>query len=383
MKKYDIIVVGAGPAGLCFAGHITNKNVLVIDRKHELGRPVKSSAGTFTDTLIDFGLEDAVRHSSNGFRIILGNGFTRGFHYEKPVLHTLDFPRMIEILSERARNNCEIIHPASVEKVTIKNGTIDSIEIEDTTFKADLFIDASGETRALLKHLAPLYYQKQWLAYGLEYEAAGLDMNADHFDFFFGNTIIPEGYAWIFPTGTTTARIGLGKLVYGKGGTKKVNLKAALHDFISSGIISVMNFNENNITETHGGTMTYYKPLKNPSFNNCFVIGDASSQSSCFLGEGIRFSLMSARKLAIALNSHDIETTRMHYQNYISNMTRYFNICMIFLHFYKLAPDRAIHALMKALTDYDNANMLRILRSEFKRTDFARLLYTVPKNAIL
>ena len=382
MEKYDIIVVGVGPAGLGFAGHILNKNVLVIDRKDELGLPIKSSAATFTETLIDFELEDAVRHSSNGFRIILDNGFTKEFHYEKPVLHSLDFPRMIQILYERAKKNCEIIHPASVEHVNTKDGTIESIETEDNIFKADLFIDASGEARVLLKHLDPSYYQKQWLAHGLEYEVTGLGLNTDYFDFFFGNNIIPEGYSWVFPTGNTTARIGLGKLVPGKGGQKKVNLKDALHDFISSDIISVNNFHENNIMETHGGVMTYYKPLKNPSFNNCFVIGDASSQSSCLLGEGIRFSLKSARELAIALNSHDMETARIYYQDYISNMTRHFNKCMLFLHFYKLAPDWGIHALIKALADYDDTNMLRILRSEFKGTDFSRLLYTVPKNLI-
>lgn len=382
MEKYDIIVVGAGPAGLGFAGHIKNRNVLVIDRKHDLGLPIKSSAGTFTETLIDFGLEDAVRHSSNGFRIILGNGFTKEFHYEKPILHSLDFPRMIEILFERAKQNCEIIHPASVGKVNITDGKIESIEIEDNIFKADLFIDASGEARVLLKHLDPSYYQKQWLGHGLEYEATGLDFNNDYFDFFFGNDIIPEGYSWVFPTGKTTARIGTGKLVQGKGGRKKVNLKDALHDFISSDIMSVQICKEKNIIEIHGGTMTYYKPLKNPCFNNCFVIGDASSQSSCFLGEGIRFSLMSARKLAVELNSYDLETARIHYQNYISNMTYHFNIFMMFLHFYKLAPNWAIYAFIKALADHDDTNMLRILRSEFKSTDFTRLLYAVPKNVI-
>ncbi|MCL7475090.1 MAG: NAD(P)/FAD-dependent oxidoreductase [ANME-2 cluster archaeon] len=380
MEKYDIIVVGAGPAGLGFSGTIKNKNVLVVDRKPELGIPVKSSAGTFTDTLTDFELEEAVRHSSKGFRIILGNGFTKEFHYEKPVLHSLDFPRMIKILSDKARMNCEMIHPASVENVTLKNGNIESIEIDKTLYKADLFVDASGEARVLLKHLNPSYYQRQWLAHGLEYEATGLDFDADSFDFFFSHTIIPEGYAWVFPTGKTTARIGLGKLVYQKGGTKKVNLKNALHEFISSGIITVKNFNENNINEIHGGTMTYYQPLKDPSFNNCFVIGDAASQSSCFLGEGIRFSLLSARKLALLLNSHDLETARLHYQTYISHMTRHFNMCKMFLHYYKLAPERGIYAFLKALSDYDETNMLRILRSEFKGTDFTRLLYTVPQN---
>ena len=48
MEKYDIIVVGAGPAGLSFAEHVRDNSVL--------RAPIKSSAGTFNDTLIDFEL---------------------------------------------------------------------------------------------------------------------------------------------------------------------------------------------------------------------------------------------------------------------------------------------------------------------------------------
>ena len=128
--------------------------------------------------------------------------------------------------------------------------------------------------------------------------------------------------------------------------------------------------------------MTYYKPLKEPYFGNCFVIGDASSQSSCLLGEGIRFSLKSGRELAIALNSFDIDFAKIYYQRYISNTTKYFNRFILFLQYFKLAPNWGIYAFVNALFSYDNVNMLRILRSEFKSTDFIRLLYTLPKNLI-
>lgn len=382
MEKYDIIVVGAGPAGLSFAEHVRDKSVLVIDRKEELGVPIKSSAGTFTDTLIDFELMDAVCHSSKGFRIILDNGSIKEFLYEKPVLHTLDFPRMIKILTERARRNCDILHPASVEKVNIDDGRIKSIETNENSFKADIFIDASGEARVLLKHLNPSYYQKQWLAHGLEYEISKLDLNPEYFDMFFGNNLMPEGYCWVFPTSDTSARIGLGKLILGHGGRRKIIFKDALQNFISSDIMTVKNFHEKNIMENHGGIMTYYKPLKKPYFENCFVIGDASSQSSCLLGEGIRFSLKSGRELAIALNSFDMDFAKIYYQRYISNTTKYFNRFILFLQYYKLAPNWGIYAFVNALFSYDNANMLRIVRSEFKGTDFIRLLYTLPKNLI-
>lgn len=382
MEKYDIIVVGAGPAGLSFAEHIEDKSVLVIDRKKELGVPIKSSAATFTDTIIDFALKDAVCHSSRGFRIILDNGFNKEFLYEKPVLHTLDFSKMIRILEKRTKKNCDILHPVSVEKVTMDAGSIKYIETSENSFKADLFIDASGESRVLLKHLDPSYYRKQWLVHGLEYEASKIDFNPEYFDLYFGNNLIHEGYSWVFPTSNTSARIGLGKLIPGRGGLKKTNLEDALKKFISSNVINVENVDNNNIINVHGGIMTYYKPLKNTFFKNCFVIGDASSQSSCLLGEGIRFSLRSGRELAIALNSFDLDFAQIYYQRYIDNNTKFFQYFTLFLQYFKVAPNWAIHAFVKAITDYDNANMLRVFRSEFRSSDFIKLLYTIPKNMI-
>lgn len=47
MEKYDIIVVGVGLARLSFAELVGDKSVLVIDKKEELGVPIKSSSGTF------------------------------------------------------------------------------------------------------------------------------------------------------------------------------------------------------------------------------------------------------------------------------------------------------------------------------------------------
>jgi len=382
MEKYDIIVVGAGPAGLSFASRIEDKRVLVIDRKEKLGVPVKSSAGTFTETLTEFDLKDAVCHSSRGFRIILDNGFVKEFLYEKPVLHTLNFTKTLTILAERARRNCDILHPVSVDKVRIEDGKIKDIETSENSFKADLFIDASGEKRVLLKHLNPSYYKKQWLVHGLEYELTKLDFNPEYFDFFFGNNLMPEGYCWIFPTSTTSARIGLGKLIPDQGGRRKIKLKDAFQNFISSNVVTVKNFHEDDIVETHRGIMTYYKPLRNAYFKNCFVIGDASSQSSCLLGEGIRFSLKSGRELAIALNSFNLDFAKIYYQMYVNNLTRYFSYFTFFWSYIKWAPNWSIHTFVKALADYDNTSMMRILRSEFKGSDFIRLLYTLPKNLI-
>jgi digeranylgeranylglycerophospholipid reductase len=380
--RYDIIVVGAGPAGLSFASDIKNRDALVIDRNEESDYPIKSSAATFTETLYEFGLKSTTCHSSKGFRAILDNGVRKEFLYEKPVLHTIDFKKMIAIFAKRARKNCELMYSSPVKKVAINSNGIKEIRTEDKTYKADIFIDASGESRVLLKHLNPAYYKKQWLAHGIEYEVSDLDLDPNYFDFFFGNALMPEGYSWVFPTSNNSARIGTGKLMFNHGGRKNVRLENALKRFINSEVITVKGFRKENIKEKHGGIMTYFRPLKKSYIKNCFFIGDAASHSSCLLGEGIRFSLKSGKELALALNSFELNFSKIYYQSYIDNLTRLFQYLTIILRLYKRVPNWGARVIVKALFDYDRTNMLRIIRSELKRSDFLRLLYTIPKNMI-
>lgn len=45
MKKYDVIIIGAGPSGLMAATQIKNKTVLLIDKNNYLGGKIKASGG--------------------------------------------------------------------------------------------------------------------------------------------------------------------------------------------------------------------------------------------------------------------------------------------------------------------------------------------------
>jgi flavin-dependent dehydrogenase len=380
MPHYDIIVIGAGPAGLSFGASIKNKRVLIVEKKEVPGVPVKSSAGTFFTTITRFNLADAVCHASHGIRIALDNGWSKDFRYREPVLYTLDFARMCGLLKERAEKNCEIRTGAHVEKVVLEKGRIKALKIGEERYSADLFIDASGEARTLLRHLSPAYYRNQWLVFGLEFEMDRLTLNSDRFDFFFGNHVIQEGYGWVFPTGEDSARVGLGKLIPGKGGRRKAHLRSALDRFISSGLCPVKVSGETRIRETHRGIMTYYKPLTRPFFNNTFVIGDAASQSSCLLGEGIRFCLISGQDLAEALNLKPPAEAARHYEITIRSMTRHFSQFMWFIRCSVYGTNRMIRSLVRAMSEGDPERLERYMKSSFRPADFIRVPLSTTKH---
>ena len=60
---YDIIIVGAGPAGAQCARYISEHSkysVLLLDKTQEIGEPKKSTAGTFPETMQVFDLPRSV-----------------------------------------------------------------------------------------------------------------------------------------------------------------------------------------------------------------------------------------------------------------------------------------------------------------------------------
>ena len=383
MPHYDVIVIGAGPAGLSFGASIHKKKVLLAEKKKVPGYPVKSSAVTFSSTISRFRLADAVCHGSNRIRIFLDSGWEKEFTYQDPVLYTLDFVKMCRILRERAEKNCLVQTGIPVEKVLVEEGEVKGIFIRGEFHTADLYVDASGEARVLLKHLAPRYYRKQWLVCGIEYEMERLVFDSGRFDFFFGNRIIPEGYAWVFPTGNRSARIGLGKLIPGRGGRKPAHLKERLSAFLASDICPVAFPEGEQIREVHKGIMTYYKPLSTLYFKNTFIIGDAASHSSCLLGEGIRFCLISGQQLAEMLNVQSPARTARQFERAMKDMTRYFAQFVWFLRGFVHGPNRMIHALVKALSHGNAARLERLMKSCFRPADFIRLPLQVMKNLMV
>ena len=58
-SDYDIIVIGGGPAGSTFARIAAKegREVLVIDKRKEIGNPVRCGEGLGSKEVIDMGLE--------------------------------------------------------------------------------------------------------------------------------------------------------------------------------------------------------------------------------------------------------------------------------------------------------------------------------------
>lgn len=259
--SYDVIIAGAGFAGLAAAGELRGKRVLLIDRK-EIGTHQASACGTLLGVMEALDTMDCILQIH---RRIVVTGPRGPLVY--PLAHpfcTFDFEQLMRKLARRT--DVEFL----LAEVTGAQGN--TVRTTRGEFEADVLIDATGWGATLARQVSPRHLDKRTLSFGIEtvqpYHGNGLLFWYDPIRY------RPKQPIWIFPCGDFS-RIGVAS--YG-GETK---LRNDLEQFTRGLGIGMDGL--------HGGYFPY--ALRAPTVGSIFVVGDAAGQCFGVTGEGIRGAL--------------------------------------------------------------------------------------------
>src|SRR5437764_4846720 len=87
----DVVVVGGGPAGLATAAEAAagGLRVVVCERCHAIGEPVRTSGGSFIEPLRRLGIPDSCWHPVHRIRVV-GPTTEETKSYRRPVGCVLD-----------------------------------------------------------------------------------------------------------------------------------------------------------------------------------------------------------------------------------------------------------------------------------------------------
>lgn len=303
MNKYDVVIVGAGTAGLMLARELGRKNhkTLLLDRKKDLLQFAFNTLGSFMK-VEDFGfsenviaqkIDTAVMYSKNFKHHIKGDAFI----LDKKLVHK-------ELLDSLEMNYVTIQLETNIKNIS-KNSSNKYTYVEDKNgnkYEAKIFVDASVTAGVFSKNEG-LREKNVAIGPGVEYNVKCLGKpNEAHL--YFGKEF-NCGYGWIFPLKNNRAIIGFGSV----NPTMFKNLKNTLNEIIESPRIKKLVIKDNDIIE--GGTLPFTSVLDQFVKQNLVCVGDSVSQVNPIVGEGYKFifeaAIMASNAISKSLNQDSLE----------------------------------------------------------------------------
>jgi digeranylgeranylglycerophospholipid reductase len=301
--KYDVIVVG-GRIGGSISSLFASRNdvdVLMIEKRQEIGSPVQCAEGTTFSTFETLEMKPSKKyicseirgaqvHAPDGRTMKVEEGMTDGNILNNNTIsegYVLDrrvFDKYLAI--ESAKVGTDVMVKTTVKDVIRKEGRVCGVVAkhlgETMEIKADVVIAADGvESNLAYKSGINSIKNPDDICSCAQYELVGLDIDPNLLEFYFGRTVAPGGYSWIFPKGEGIANVGVG--VRNSTETAYYYLKKFVSKFDATPV-------ELNI----GGV-----PLSGPmdkTYNDGFlVVGDAAGQVDPITGGGIHITASCAR----------------------------------------------------------------------------------------
>ncbi len=278
-NSYDIVIVGAGPAGssAALAAAKRGAKVLLIDWNQRIGVPVR--CGEFVPQMI-------VRYADFSSCCILQRIKTMKTHLPDGSVFEMKSPGY---MIDRSLFDKELAASAALAGAEVAIGTRgadffpEGIVVEQgpvgENVSTKVIIGADGVHSSVARWAG---CQPGKTLATLQYEVV-ISSASDHVDLFF-HPDYEGGYAWFFPKGRT-ANVGIGVMPK-KTAFLSTLLSGFLERLLSSGTLSRIN-----IVGKTGGSIPC-GPLRQTVFGNILLVGDAAGQTHPITGAGILNAVM-------------------------------------------------------------------------------------------
>ncbi|KUK60997.1 MAG: Digeranylgeranylglycerophospholipid reductase [Methanoculleus marisnigri] len=299
-SRYDVLVIGGGPAGALAAKTAAQagNSVCLVEKRPAIGTPVRCAEGIGKELLKEYIKPDPrwISADIESARIIAPNGTAISLDQARAgneVGYVLDrkiFDR--ELVWQAAEAGADVIVKTRATAPIIENGAVRGAKVLSAGVPADIraevVITADG-TEAQFARWAGLdtTVPLREMMSCAQYLMTDIDINAGSTDFYLGNSIAPEGYLWVFPKGDRTANVGVG--ITGRKSRDGSRAKDYLDRFVAK------NFPNGKAIEAIAGGVPVCRPLPCTVSDGLLVAGDAARVVDPITGGGIGNAMYTGR----------------------------------------------------------------------------------------
>lgn len=277
----DILIIGAGPAGLACAEMLAKNGakVTVIERNQTIGSKV-CAGGITWNGLIKHAPEQLFARSFCRQEV-----YTRlqqvKIQDKNPIIATIDRQKLGQWMADKAaRAGAEILTGTHVSRISDKTITATSSAGKTMNMHYDCLVGADGATSLVRRYLQiPVEHVGMGINYQVDGDYAEMEWHLN--TRYFG-----VGYGWIFPHANTVS-IG----AYSpRGGISPTRLKKNLIAWAATRGFALQK-------ETARAALINYD-YRGFQFDNIYLAGEAAGLVSGITGEGIYPAIVSGEEIA-------------------------------------------------------------------------------------
>ena len=388
-EKFDIAVVGGGPAGLsaAYAAARGGAKVVLFEKDESIGHSIRTSGVTWISEMERLGIPSKFYNPIRNYRFVSPSNdvLITGSVSQSCVLDVRATYQHLAFLA--AKEGVQIMVKSSVIDVIKEGHRVAGVKAQTPmgklTVRSTLVIDASGFSTSVGRKAG---VADQWKRYGVgaEYECYCEGLESSTWVLMVGKKYSDAGYAWLFPLSTNRVRIGVG---IGRPESKAEPLEI-LHKIIEKRFKPLDEVSGSKIQplELHYGFIPNQGVRRNSIVDGLIMVGDSAGQSNPLVLEGIRYAIefgrLAGRVGADSLSQNSEKESLLEYERswkakVESKMQSALRVQMRWLRLTDEEWDKEIE-ILREMTVHE---FLDFIKADFSASNMMKLALHHPKMA--
>jgi digeranylgeranylglycerophospholipid reductase len=372
-ERYDVIVVGGGPAGLAAAKTAAAEGgkVLLLELQAQIGGQTQSAVWAPSDIAAKF--KDATVVKVSEVKLHSPHQYLAAEGDFGAILDRRWFDKLLA--AEAVEVGVEIWVSCPVKELLQSDGVVKGVYTEAGPWaerlECEIVIDASGArgqwSSLLLRKVLGRDWSPEQLTLSNEYLMANVSPNPS-LELYFTSYFAPAGHAWIYPFDKRFAMVGIRGV--------RIHPDAALDEFI--GRRAIPRLERAVPVAAYRGQLPLESALDSTCSDGILAVGSAAGQVYAPSGEGLRYALWAgelAGKIAIdAITEGDVSKRALaeYDRRWMTEFGNELRVGKLLHGALRTSPDQKMDALFEVLAA--DAKLTRAFVNVFRATDFPNSL---------